>query len=541
MPHPLLVAIQSFRDDRNFWRVLNQRLEALGCDPVRLLSVGTQEDRFGEGYSTGDFDQSVSVLLNSDADRQRRVLEAWTGDVIALVDQTLMERLPPKPCTVQPTRLFLCGWADKRPDAAQIRLFEAYFGCPVEGVVDENLCLTLRAGGSADPAMLLSLLPSCSKASSVQPDVPADKDRRSILFVTSNGVGLGHLTRCLAIAKRMDPARFDISFASMSRAVPKVEEFGFDYAYVPGPDKTQGNAPDWDAQLEVDLAHHINRTRADTLIFDGNYPYPGLRAVLDARLCTTSIWIRRAMWRRSHRHPLPELEKAFSLVVEPGDVAEAFDVGITTQRRDHVAKIGPVTLLDTSEILDRTAARAALGAGEQDLVGVLQIGALSNNTNGDMAKAMITALQRQMSDGLKLIWIANPIADPVHAEQAAALGLDIQSHFPLQQYARGIDFSIVGGGYNSVHEAIQARIPCVYIPNEGGMMDAQLTRAQWVETCGGGLVVRAHEFWKVDQAMARVLSSEDRSSMADVLDRMAFENGASDGAKLIQNLILNAG
>ena len=52
-----------------------------------------------------------------------------------------------------------------------------------------------------------------------------------ILFVTSNGTGLGHLNRAMAISRRL-PDDFDASFLTLSQAAPTVAEQGYEVDYL---------------------------------------------------------------------------------------------------------------------------------------------------------------------------------------------------------------------------------------------------------------------------------------------------------------------
>ena len=60
---------------------------------------------------------------------------------------------------------------------------------------------------------------------------PAARVRRRILFTTSNGTGLGHLTRSMAIARRL-PDAVEPLFLTLSAAAPVVEQMGFPVEYV---------------------------------------------------------------------------------------------------------------------------------------------------------------------------------------------------------------------------------------------------------------------------------------------------------------------
>ena len=52
-----------------------------------------------------------------------------------------------------------------------------------------------------------------------------------VLFMTSNGTGLGHLTRSMAIARRLD-AGIEPAFFTLSAAAPVVRGQGFRVEYM---------------------------------------------------------------------------------------------------------------------------------------------------------------------------------------------------------------------------------------------------------------------------------------------------------------------
>src|SRR5690606_6765409 len=57
------------------------------------------------------------------------------------------------------------------------------------------------------------------------------RQHERVLFISSNGTGLGHLTRSMAIARRLD-AELEPLFVSLSAAAPVVEQQGFEVEYV---------------------------------------------------------------------------------------------------------------------------------------------------------------------------------------------------------------------------------------------------------------------------------------------------------------------
>ena len=127
--------------------------------------------------------------------------------------------------------------------------------------------------------------------------------RRRILFTTSNGTGLGHLTRSMAIARRLDSG-LEPLFLTLSAAAPVVEGMGFAVEYVasyatPG----SGNDYRWSRRLRARLRAAIAEAEPALVVFDGTHPYEALLGAL--RPESVAVWCRRPLWKRgSSRVPL---------------------------------------------------------------------------------------------------------------------------------------------------------------------------------------------------------------------------------------------
>ncbi len=152
-------------------------------------------------------------------------------------------------------------------------------------------------------------------------------DAGRILFVTSNGTGLGHLTRSMAIARRLGPG-VEPLFFTLSSAAPVVRELGFPVEYMashgsPG----SGNDWRWTRRLAPRLRAVIAEAEPRALVFDGILPYDPLLAAI--KPVPLTIWCRRGLWRRgASAVPLTRTER-FDAVLEPGELAAERDRGPT--------------------------------------------------------------------------------------------------------------------------------------------------------------------------------------------------------------------
>ncbi len=102
-----------------------------------------------------------------------------------------------------------------------------------------------------------------------------------VLFVPTNGVGLGHMTRLLAIARRLrelDPGR-EIVFCTSSSALIILRREGFLAYHLPSmrdyPDSVESRR--WNLVLSHHLRSVLSMHRPRLVVFDGVSLYRGLR------------------------------------------------------------------------------------------------------------------------------------------------------------------------------------------------------------------------------------------------------------------------
>ena len=182
------------------------------------------------------------------------------------------------------------------------------------------------------------------------------KKPRRVLFVTSNGVGMGHLARTLAIARRCDATVAPV-FVTMSQAMRVVEEQGYLAEFLPFHAYLGGDLVQWNHYLRHELSEMINFYDAPVLVFDGNVAYGGLVAALRDNPACFGIWCRRAMWRPGGAAESNiQRETAFHAVIEPGELAASYDAGLTVDFRGRTRLLDPIRMLDNEALLDRDAA-----------------------------------------------------------------------------------------------------------------------------------------------------------------------------------------
>ena len=162
-------------------------------------------------------------------------------------------------------------------------------------------------------------------------------DKPTIILATSNGIGMGHLTRASAIASELKSFAnpIIISMAAGVVEVPKIA--GVRFEYIPGRDRKWMGRLEWDAYLRDRIVALIDETNAKIVSFDGVVPYPGIIGVKSVRPNVNLVWVRRGFWQKTRTRYLLNLQSSMmDLIITPGDFGQSYDKGPTAVRKDSV-------------------------------------------------------------------------------------------------------------------------------------------------------------------------------------------------------------
>lgn len=347
----------------------------------------------------------------------------------------------------------------------------------------------------------------------------------TILLVSSNGAGMGHLTRLLAYARRL-PGTVTPFVLSMSQAVPVVEAEGLAWEYLPSQGASGLRPSVWRQLFASRMDEILSRLEPAVMVFDGAHPYAGLDRALAAHPATRSVWSRRGMWKR--RHSTDQLLKSawFDTVVEPGDLAINADRGPTSTADDAV-RTRPVTLLDPHELVPRTEAREALGLPSDGPLALITLGAGNLNDPEAEIRAAISHLRR--------LGIGACVTVPTIADRTFPGEVHVTRRYPLSRYYRAFDYAISAAGYNSFHELLRFGVPTLFVPNTRTSLDDQVSRASWSASAGCALSLPT-----LTDARGRLgleMLIEDAGSLSSAALAADPGNGAEDAAAMITGLV----
>ena len=351
-----------------------------------------------------------------------------------------------------------------------------------------------------------------------------------VLFATTNGVGLGHLTRSMAIARRLPEGVTPVMF-TLSQAMPVARREGFYAEYLPSREQAGLESPRWNAMYERRLTHVLSVYDPSVVVFDGTFPYAGLRQAILKEPGRRFLWCRRAMWQAGLGAANLDFSSSFHSILEPGEVAADADRGLTAARRPEVSAVPPITYLDEDDLLAREDAERELALVPGRLNVLLQLG---TGNLSDIQSVVGRCVARLREDPR----VQMAVAVSTLSTQPLSLPEDIVAlrTYPLSRYYRAFDLSISAAGYNSFHELLGFAVPTLFVPNPRMPLDDQVARARHAEALGVARVWTEGQGTGLEEILDELLHDGARAGMERRAREHRFENGAGAAARLVAEL-----
>ncbi len=354
---------------------------------------------------------------------------------------------------------------------------------------------------------------------------------RRVLFVTANGVGLGHVTRLAAIARWL-PSGLEPVFATMSQAVGVLQQLGFFAELLPS--YTGHPHEVWNHWLRKRMEQLLDVHRPAALVLDSSNPYAGVLEAAVARPELRLVWVRRGMWR-PEQHNAAFLARApcFDLVIEPGELAAALDRGATVLHREEVVTVDPIGLLEEEDLFDPGEARRRLGLAPDLPAVLLQLGAGTTRDVARIAELAIAGLRR--AGEVQIVTARWMISEDALDQWP---GVKLLCGFPIGRYFRAFDFTISAAGYNSFHDILRFGLPAIFVPNEAEIMDDQGARASFAQAAGAAFDLRISDLDCLDDCLRALLDPNCRAVMRANARALARPNGSPQAARAIAEAVL---
>jgi UDP-N-acetylglucosamine:LPS N-acetylglucosamine transferase len=359
--------------------------------------------------------------------------------------------------------------------------------------------------------------------------ITSEKNKNCTLFVPTNGAGLGHLTRCLAIAKRLkklDPNR-EIIFFSTSAAMNLILQEGFLGYHLPSkmvcPEYVKSG--EWNLMFQEHLRMIIKIHQPNLLFFDGVYPYAGLITSMRETEGMKKVWMRRGLGKKVH----PEVnkkEKEFDMIIVPKELF----IPQEEQKTGKHYYSDPIIYLEKSELLNRENLRRKWKVPENHKLVFVSLGAGNiNNINLTISK-ILTALRKRKD--IFIVISESIIGKRLQIPEQE--NLIIIRDYPISSYYNAFDLAITASGYNSFHELLFFNVPAIIIPNQMTKTDNQVARALSAEKAGAAMVIKNESIPEIEKAINMVLEPQKQLLMKNTTQKLIYKNGADDVANLLK-------
>lgn len=348
----------------------------------------------------------------------------------------------------------------------------------------------------------------------------------TLIFTITNAAGLGHLTRGLAVARKLQALNIESVFFTTSEATELIRKEGFRCFYVPTKSllPTEVTMNVWGDFVRRQLEEVIKIYKPKGVLYDGVLPSSNMLMEIQKYKDIKSIWVKRENYKEGWQG-LNALEGQFDLIIVPKEVGGNYE-GIT--ETDQKRYCNPITFLDKKEAYSRNAIRERLGIKKREKLYYVQLEPGNNITfQSVLIYVQKCLLQRKKN---KIIIGESLLDKPIKVIDKS---IRVMRSYPSSRYFQGIDFAIAAAGYNTFHELVQFKVPTLFIPNEFTVVDDQVRRVRNLEQKGAAL--RLEKLQDLDAKLDLLEAS--KKQIINKLKTYEVPNGAIDAARMIANIL----
>lgn len=362
-----------------------------------------------------------------------------------------------------------------------------------------------------------------------------------VLCYAVNGLGLGHLTRLVAICRQIRRVTtvldipMEILFLTSSEGDAVAALHGFATFKIPS--KTLADLCSLEPHRYRKIARQwiwnaANLISPDLLLVD-TFPagsFNELPGILD--LGTRNVLINREVRPEvSAQESFQAAVRCYDLILRVREEPNSREV----PHEDSVVEVGPVLLRSVDETHDRTAARELLGLpSEAPSVYVSTGGGGDRQAEallGELVEAAKCLPDIRFVIGAGLLY---------RGREWAAPNVSWTRRPVLVECFRAFDAAITAGGFNTVWELMHCGVPCLFLPRPRGWDDQEGRVARCVEA-GAGLLLPSREPEVVRAALRDLLRDGNHDRHASAAQRLLPRNHALAAAEEILALVLDRG
>lgn len=398
------------------------------------------------------------------------------------------------------------------------------------GNISRNSALSQEVS-AAKLMQKLQLIPSSTT------DTHRATDSCRVLFVPTNGVGLGHAQRCSLVADKLQPST-KARFAAFPSCMPMLNRYGFDG--IPLVSRSELHSEPHANDLINYQRLHAASGNHDVLVFDGGYVFDSIFRVI-AKQKLRGVWIRRGLWQAEQNNSIAlDREKIFERVIVP---MEAFDeLNHSYSHGTRLKAVGPIVQRPDPKTFDREKLRERLRQRFNRDFTNLTITMLGGGVAADRTAQVqaICAGMENRDDTLNLV-VTWPTARVDPGWFCWKNSKVVRTHH-ANQLVSACDLFISAVGYNSFHEAMYNQVPSIFIPQMAAFMDDQRARAESAAERGAAILIEPTQMSSLDREIDLCLNDSKVDDIRNILANLELpETGSAETARYIEEIANDCG
>lgn len=392
-----------------------------------------------------------------------------------------------------------------------------------------------------EPAPLVKRKPTLYESTSATVSgpviLPTTQRRRiqaaRILFMPTNGAGLGHVTGLLAIARRLktDTRITEIVFLTTSEALNLIRQEGFVAYHHPAPDQLRDKIPakGWQHSFQSLFDMIVNNHGINVFVFDGVSAASVVPAIARHK-SMYKVWVRRMLLKEGKAEMFDQKADFFSLQLCLGELGQE---SITQDSAGRIT-VPPMVFLDRNELLPRQDVIEQLGLNPAKKTVFVQLGAGNINDINTQSEIVIETV-RQFDD-IQVVLAESPIS---HGRFKYFRGVRTIKDYPLSRYYQGFDIVISAAGYNTVTELGYFGTPSIFIPNLETGADDQLGRAMIAQQAGIGMVLNPLTASGLRECLEKLLDDTNNAEFRERCLSLCSVNGSDVAAQVLADFLFH--
>jgi len=354
------------------------------------------------------------------------------------------------------------------------------------------------------------------------------------LFYASNGLGLGHLIRTLAVARALKARKpdIDIMFVTNSEACQLVWREGYPVAKLLSPPvnflELEMPAREQMRRINRGMVHSVLKGFMPDIVVVDFFPMGQIGDMMPLHShAARKIFIARERNAAAEIATHAKLiESVYQLVLIPHEESE---VGGRKPANVPTRYTGAILIRSRDEALPRGQARSRLGLPAEGFTVFIGF--------GGGGKPEYEAVRQWVLDEARSArnWTFAVARPPLLRSQSPAAvqsGVKEITYMPMAECWTAFDAAISTLGYNSATELLHHGVPTIFVELSGGL-DDWARRARHIEQADAGLPLKAFDSEKLRASLDQLADAARRQTLAANAQKLVPSNGAGIAAEAI--------